>query len=105
MERAGKPPGFSFENGLVALNYRFLEYELWFDTQHSWLAVADAATQYAMVERFQVQDGKEYPGKATVIFYTNGSEPPEEPLYYMEAEINSPMVRLQPGETYAIDTE
>ena len=101
----GKPPGLSFENGLVALNYRFLEYELWFDTQRGWLAVADAATQYAMVERFRVQDGKEYPGKATAIFYTNGSEPPEEPLYYMEAEINSPMVRLQPRETYAMDTE
>lgn len=101
----GKPPGLNIEKGLVALSYRFLEYELWFDTQHGWLAVADAATQYAMVERFQVQDGKEYPGNATVIFYTNGSEPPDEPLYYMEAEINSPMVRLQPGETYAMDTE
>lgn len=100
-----KPPGLNIENGLVALNYRFLECELWFDTQRGWLAVADAATEYAMLERFPVQDGKEYPGKATVIFYTNGSEPPDEPLYYMEAEINSPMVRLEPGETYAMDTE
>jgi len=101
----GKPPGLNIENGLVALNYRFFESELWVDTQRGWLAVADAATQYAMVERFRIQDGKEYPGKATVIFYTNGSEPPEDPLFYMEAEINSLMVRLQPGETYAMDTE
>lgn len=100
-----KPPGLNIEHGLVALNYRFFESELWFDTQRGWLAVADAATNYAMVERFRVQDGKVYPGKATLIFYTNGSEPPEEPLYYMEAEINSPMVRLQPGETYAMETE
>ena len=101
----GKPPGLNIEHGLVALNYRFFESELWFDTQRGWLAVADAATQYAVVERFRNQDGKEYPGKATIILYTNGSEPPDEPLYYMEAEINSPMVRLQPGETYAMDTE
>ena len=58
-----------------------------------------------MVERFRVQKEEEYPGKATVIFYTNGSEPPDEDLFYMEAEINSPMVDLQPGETYAMDTE
>jgi hypothetical protein len=101
----GTPPGLNIENGLVALNYRFVESELWFDTQRDWLAVADAATQYAMVERFRVQDGKEYPGKATVIFYTHGSEAPDEPLYYLEAEINSPMARLEPGETYAMDTE
>jgi hypothetical protein len=101
----GSPAGLSLENGLVKLNYRFDEKELWFDTQGGWLAVADAANQYAMVEHFQVQEGKEYPGQATVIFYTNGSEPSDNPLYYMEAEINSPMVRLQPGETYAMDTE
>ena len=101
----GSPPGLSFKNGLAALNYGFVEYELWFDTQSGWLAIADNASQYALVERFHVQEGKEYPGKAAVIFYTNGSEPPADDLYYMEAEINSPMVRLQPGETYAMDTE
>jgi len=99
------PEGLSIKNGLVALNYGFVEYELWFDTQDGWLAIADARTQYAMVERFRVQKDKEYPGKATVIFYTNGSEPPGEDLFYLEAEINSPMVRLEPGETYALDTE
>jgi hypothetical protein len=105
--RSGNPPpaGLSIKNGLVALNYGFLEYELWFDTQGGWLAIADNATQYAMVERFRIEKDKEYPGKATVIFYTNGSEPPDADLYYMEAEINSPMARLQPGETYAMDTE
>ena len=101
----GKPPGLNIERGLVSLNYSFFESELWFDTQRGWLAVVDAATQYTMVERFRIQDGKEYPGKATVIFYTNGNEPPDDPLFYMEAEINSPMERLQPGETYAMDTE
>jgi len=98
------PPGLSVKSGLLRLNYSFLEYELWFDTQQGWLAVADDTTQFAMVERFQVQKDKPYPGKATIIFYTNGSEPPGDDLYYMEAEIVSPMVRLEPGETYAMDT-
>jgi hypothetical protein len=53
-----------------------------------------------------------------VIFYKSGpslelddkgitfvtSSKPEDRLHYMEAEVNSPMVRLQPGETYALDT-
>ena len=98
------PPGLSVKNGLMTLNYSFLEYELWFDTQQGWLVVADDATQFAMVEKFRVQKDKPYPGKASVIFYTNGSEPPGDDLYYMEAEIVSPMVPLQPGETYAMDT-
>ncbi|HJZ63394.1 MAG TPA: DUF4380 domain-containing protein [Candidatus Acidoferrum sp.] len=102
----GAPPGISIKNGLVALNYSSDECELWFDTRGGWLVVADSSTQYAMVERFHFQDGKEYPGKASVIFYLNdGNKDDEKGLYYMEAEINSPMAALQPGETYAMDTE
>jgi len=105
--RSGKtPPGLSVGNGLVTLNYHSAESEVWFDTQDGWLAVADAATGYAMVEKFRVDAGKEYPGKATMIFYTNdGNDRSDGGLYYMEAEVNSPLVRLQPGETYAMDTE
>ncbi len=57
-------------------------------------------------------------GKATVIFYKNGpslaldekgvpyvtKSNPQDRLHYMEAEVNSPMVRLRPGEAYAFDT-
>jgi hypothetical protein len=71
-----------------------------------------------MVERFHYFDGADYPGGATVIFYKNGPSlelddegisrvtpsNPEDRLHYMEAEVNSPMVRLQPGETHALDT-
>ena len=101
----GPPPALNIKNGLVALNYRFFQNELWLDTQGGWVAVADAVTQYAMVERFQVRIDKEYPGQATLIFYTTGDGRGDDPLYYMEAEVNSPMVSLQPGETYAMDTE
>jgi hypothetical protein len=62
--------------------------------------------------------GGEYPSKATTIFYKNGpmlqlnargmpylpSTTLDETPYYMEAELNSPMAVLAPGETYAFDT-
>ena len=105
--RSGSAPaGLGIKNSLVTLNYSSDECELWFDTQGGWLAVADSATQYAMVERFHFEGGKEYPGKATIIFYMNdGDNTDENSLYYMEAEVNSPMVPLEPGETCAMDTE
>jgi hypothetical protein len=105
--RSGSAPaGLSVKDGLVQLNYSSAECELWFDTQGGWLAVADSATQYAMVERFQVEKSKDYPGQATIIFYMNdGNDANDKSLYYMEAEVNSPMARLEPGETYSMDTE
>src|SRR5262249_11845916 len=106
MRSGTAPAGLSIRNGLVTLNYSSEECELWFDTRGGWLTVADSTTQYAMAERFRVEAGKEYPGNATIIFYMNdGNKAKETPLYYMEAEINSPMARLQPGETYTMDTE
>jgi hypothetical protein len=71
-----------------------------------------------MVERFRYERNETYPGKASVIFWMNGPElrlsSEGEPSlttggdgspYYLEAEINSPLVQLQPGETRDLDTE
>ena len=71
-----------------------------------------------MIERFQYDGSKMYPGKASVIFWTNGSEmrlgddgnptmsaDPDASPYYLEAELNSPMCRLRPGEACTMDTE
>jgi hypothetical protein len=105
-------------NGLFAVHYMPLAAELWIDSKDGWLAVVDGDTRYAMVERFHYDETKPYPGKASVIFWTNGAElhqhadgtatfgnsndgPPE---IYMEAELNSPMVRLDPGEEFNFDT-
>ena len=105
-------------NGLFAVHYQPLAAELWIDSKDGWLAVVDGDTRYAMVERFHYDETKPYPGKASVIFWTNGAElhqhadgtttfgdshdgPPE---IYMEAELNSPMVRLEPGEQFNFDT-
>ena len=106
-------------NGLFAIHYVPLAAELWVDSKEGWLAVVDGDTGYAMVERFRYDETKPYPGKASVIFWTNGAQlhqhpdgsttfgAPEDgpPAIYMEAELNSPMVRLDPGQTYHFDTE
>jgi len=103
---------------LFTLHWLNLQNEVWVDSPGGWLAVVDGSARFAMVERFHYFEGAEYPGKATVIFYKNGpslqlddkgmpyvtSSNPEDTPHYMEAEVNSPMVRLQPGETYALDT-
>jgi len=78
----------------------------------------DGSTHFAMVERFHFQSGAEYPGKASVIFYKNGPSvdvndqgapvirtSPDDAPFYMEAELNSPMMDLKPGESYTFSSE
>lgn len=107
------------ENGLFAAHYVPLAAELWIDSMNGWLAVVDGDSRYAMVERFRYDESKQYPGKASVIFWMNGPglqqhpdgsttfgrEDKESQPFYMEAELNSPMVRLEPGETFNFDTQ
>lgn len=111
-------PSFSNDGGMFLLHWLYLENEVWLDSTAGWLAVDDAASQYAMVERFHPQERAEYPGKASLIFYKNGAAvsldtvgkpvlreaTPDEAPYYMEAEVNSPMVELKLRETYEMQT-
>ncbi|ABF39434.1 hypothetical protein Acid345_0429 [Candidatus Koribacter versatilis Ellin345] len=105
------------KNGLFTLHYNSFQREIWVDSTDGWLALVDGSSKFAMVEKFP-HENEEYPGKATVIFYTNGpavefnadgvphltaSDPANMP-FYMEAEVNSPMISLQPGETYTLRT-
>jgi hypothetical protein len=115
---AENPAASIRDDGLFALHYVHLAAELWLDSTAGWLAVVDGSSQYGMVERFQFEESRPYPGKASVIFWTNG---PEVKLnadgeasmrsgedggpYYLEAEINSPLCRLRPGESCNLDTE
>ena len=75
-------------------------------------------SHYAMVVRFDYETTKPYPGKASVIFWTNGPETrlssdgvpsmstdPDASPSYLEAELNSPMCRLRPNESCVFDTE
>jgi hypothetical protein len=106
------------DDGLFALHYVHVAAELWLDSTPGWLAVVDGDSQYAMVERFRYEKNETYPGKASVIFWTNGPElrldsdgnpsltsGGDGSPRYLEAEINSPLVQLRPGETRDLDTE
>ncbi len=106
------------DDGLFAVHYVHMAAELWIDSTAGWLAVVDGSSRYAMVERFQYDESKTYPGKASVIFWTNGPElrlnregipalsaDADASPYYLEAEINSPMCRLRPGESCDFETE
>ena len=111
-------PSFAIDHSLFVLHWLYLENEVWLDSDAGWLAVVNDAAQYGMLERFRYFAGEEYPGSASLIFYKNGaaldlderglprmrSANPADAPYYMEAEINSPMIRLQPGDSYAFDT-
>ena len=98
------------DDGLFTLHYVHMAAELWLDSTAGWLAVVDGSSRYGMVERFQYEESRTYPGKASIIFWTNGpavklsadgtasmpSDGDASP-YYLEAEINSPLCQLRPG--------
>src|SRR5258708_23310080 len=106
-------------NGLFAVHYVPLAAELWIDSKDGWLAVVDGETRYAMIERFRYDDSKPYPGKASVIFWTNGPELHQHPdgtttfgssgeaapEIYMAAELNSPMGRHHAPCSYNFDND
>ncbi len=116
---AENPAASVRDDGLFTLHYVHMAAELWLDSTEGWLAVVDGSSRYAMVERFRYEENKPYPGKASVIFWTNGPEvklnsdgtavlsggEEGQPPYYLEAEINSPLCRLRPGETCDMETE
>lgn len=111
-------PSFHVEDGIFQLHWMYLSNEVWIDSQEGWLLAADGESEYGMMERFDFDPAAGYPGKATVIFYKNGPSVefdkkgyPElsahgsqaEP-FYMEAEVNSPLIDLKPGAAYTLDT-
>src|SRR5439155_7365259 len=63
--------GYHVRDGLFTVHTTDASGEVWVDSPGEWLAVVDGATAYTMVERFRYQRGADYPGKATVIFYTS----------------------------------
>ena len=112
-------PSFNVDSGLFKLHWFYLENEVWLDSSAGWIAVIDDTSKYGVVERFHHEANAKYPGEASVIFYKNGaaltlddqgmpalrSTNPREAPYYMEAEINSPLIELPPGGSYTMDTE
>jgi hypothetical protein len=106
------------EDGLFELHYVHMAAELWLDSTAGWLAAVDGSSKYGMVERFRFDESRPYPGKASVIFWTNGpevrlgadgeasmSKGGDGSPRYLEAEVNSPLCRLRPGEACTLETE
>jgi hypothetical protein len=114
---AENPAAVVKDNGLFSVHYVHLAAELWIDSVAGWLAVVDGNSKFAMVEKFQYEEKKSYPGRASVIFWTNGPElrmnsngeatfgGTKEWPYYMEAELNSPMCRLNPEDACQFNTD
>jgi hypothetical protein len=111
-------PSFNVKDGLFRLHWKYIESEVWVDSTAGWVAIVDGASNFTMVEKSKYIQHVEYPSKASVIFYKNGPTVEldsggmphlsrlnqKETPYYMEAELNSPMAELGPGETYTFDT-
>src|SRR5262249_34329371 len=105
------------DDGLFTLHYVHMAAELWIDSVAGWLTVIDNASRFAMVERFEYEPTKTYPGRASVIFWTNGRgihldkngeaafDTDRDSPYYMEAELNSPMCHLKAGEACQFNTD
>jgi len=116
---AENPAASVRDDGLFTLHYLHIGAELWLDSTPGWLAVVDGQSSYAMVERFRYVNNEAYPGKASIIFWTNGPELKWESdgsaslsagnhadsPYYLEAELNSPLFNLRPEEARDFDTE
>ena len=113
-------PAYRVRDGrLFTLHWCYLGGEVGIDSPAGWVAVADGVTGYAMIERMSFSRQAEYPERSSTIFYINGPQlrldqdgMPQmtsadvlKTPYYLEAELNSPLVELKPGETYAFDTE
>ena len=105
-------PAFSVSDGKLRVHWNDIMQEVWIDSPDGWLAAVDGSSGYTMVERHEIDSSHEYPGKATIIFYSSGppegrpnrpGQPREGP--FVECEVNSPMVKLAPGESYAMDTQ
>lgn len=128
--RTGNPgnSGYAVKDGLFKVHWNNIGGEVWIDSPGGWVAVVDGTTDYTMIERRKYQPGADYPDKSTIIFFTTGARnrpgppapaqapqtpppsaqppaPTRAPIYYMEAEVNSPVVELAPGESYAMDSE
>ena len=107
-------PAFTVKDGTFRVHWNNIMQEVWIDSPSGWLAAVDGSTGYTMVERHRVDPTAVYPGKATIIFYSTGEDTPPAPKGqstepregpFVEAEMNSPMVELAPGESYAMDTQ
>jgi hypothetical protein len=106
-------PAFVVKDKMLRVHWNDIVQEVWIDSPADWLAAVNGESGYTVVERHDLDSLHEYPSKASIIFYSSGEprrrtgqgQPVEEREGpFVEAELNSPMVQLKPGESYAMDT-
>lgn len=64
---------YSVSDGNLRVHWNNISQEVWIDSPSGWLASIDGSTGYTMVERHRIDHTAEYPGKATIIFYSAGA--------------------------------
>lgn len=67
---------YSVTDGNLRVHWNNISQEVWIDSQSGWLAEVDGSSGYTMVERHHIDPNAEYPGKATIIFYSAGARRP-----------------------------
>jgi hypothetical protein len=100
-------------NGTLAVKYDYRVGKVGLDSDAGWLAVVNGKSDHCWVGRFTFNPQATYPDYASVEFWLNGAgefiingqaltnaATVKETPYLMEAEILSPLARLQPGEEY-----
>ncbi|HTV55570.1 MAG TPA: DUF4380 domain-containing protein [Terriglobia bacterium] len=106
--------GIDSETGFWKLAYRDQVAKFAVEAEQGWLAAVRPGEGRALVEEFQLFSGKPYPDGAPVEFWVNGSgtftipggrvEMDRDPNGcdpFIETEILSPLVELNPGQDYA----
>jgi hypothetical protein len=107
-------PAFVGDDGKLRVHWNDIMQEVWVDSPSGWLAAVNGETGYTVVMRHKIDPFHQYPGDASIIFYSSGpprrrhnqnqAEPSHREGPFVEAEMNSPSVELGPGESYAMDT-
>jgi hypothetical protein len=63
---------YEVKDGVLRVHWNDIMQEVWVDTTSGWLAAVNGDNGYTMVERHDIDPNHEYPGKASIIFYTSG---------------------------------
>lgn len=99
---------------LVSAHYCRVVGKIGMDNAAGWVATVDGTDGYAFVQRFTHFPGRKYPDDTSAQFWMNGAgqivtgetivdckDDPIETPHLVESEILSPLVELQPGQSYS----
>jgi hypothetical protein len=98
---------------LMRVQYQYQVGKIALDSDAGWVATVDGANGTVFVQRFRFEADHEYPDGASAEFWLNGlgrfsawgkenimTEDPVQNPYVFESELLSPLVKLNPGQSY-----